>query len=88
MDAQPRGWDGARDGAQLARELLHRLLQDCNGAVLSGRTDHTKFRTQVVVPLLETGPLEMTIQDKRRSSRQQYRITEAGRAALAIAKNT
>lgn len=48
----------------------------------SGRTDRTKFRDQVVAPLLEAGLLEMTIPDKPRSSKQQYRITEAGRAQL------
>lgn len=50
--------------------------------VPSGRTDRTKFRDQVVAPLLEAGLLEMTIPDKPRSSKQEYRITEAGRAAL------
>ncbi|HQP88935.1 MAG TPA: ATP-binding protein [Thermoanaerobaculia bacterium] len=50
--------------------------------VPSGRTDRTKFRDQVVAPLLEAGLLEMTIPDKPRSSKQGYRTTEAGRAAL------
>ena len=50
--------------------------------VPSGRTDRTKIRDQVVAPLLEAGLLEMTIPDKPRSSKQQYRMTEAGRAAL------
>lgn len=44
----------------------------------SGRTDRTKFRDQVVAPLLEAGLLEMTIPDKPRSSRQQYRTTAVG----------
>ena len=48
----------------------------------SGRTDRTKFRDQVVAPLLEAGLLEMTIPDKPRSSKQQYRTTAAGRAVL------
>lgn len=48
----------------------------------SGRTDRTKFRDQVVAPLLKAGLLEMTIPDKPRSSKQQYRITEAGRRTL------
>jgi hypothetical protein len=52
----------------------------------SGRTDRTKFRDQVIAPLLEAGLLEMTIPDKPRSSKQQYRITEAGRAALAATR--
>ena len=48
----------------------------------SGRTNRTKFRDQVLAPLLETGLLEMTSPDKPRSSRQEYRTTAAGRAAL------
>ena len=44
----------------------------------SGRTNRTKFRDQVVAPLLEAGLLEMTIPDKPRSPRQQYRTTTAG----------
>ncbi len=48
----------------------------------SARTDRTKFRDQVVAPLLEAGLLERTIPDKPRSSKQQYRITAAGRALL------
>jgi ATP-dependent DNA helicase RecG len=45
---------------------------------LCGRADRTKFRDQVVRPLLEAGLLEMTVPDKPRSSRQQYRTTAAG----------
>jgi len=52
----------------------------------SGRTDRTKFRDQVLRPLLGAGILAMTIPDKPRSSKQQYRITEAGRAAVATAR--
>ena len=46
--------------------------------VLCGRTDRTKFRHQVVQPLLDAGLLEMTVPDKPRSPRQQYRATAAG----------
>lgn len=52
----------------------------------SGRTDRTKFRDQVLRHPLDAGLLEMTIPDKPRSSKQQYRTTEAGRAALATAR--
>ncbi len=38
---------------------------------------------QIVAPLLEAGLLEMTIPGKPRSSKQHYRITEAGRVALS-----
>lgn len=54
--------------------------------VPSGRTDRTKFRDQVVAPPLEAGLLEMTIPEKPRSSKQRYRITDAGRAALLAAR--
>jgi ATP-dependent DNA helicase RecG len=49
----------------------------------AGRTDRTKFRNQVLKPLLEAGLVEMTIPDKPRSSKQQYRLTDAGRQYLA-----
>lgn len=48
-----------------------------------GRTNRTKFRDQILRPLLEAGLIEMTIPDKPRSPKQQYRITEAGRMALS-----
>lgn len=54
--------------------------------VPSGRSDRTKFRDQILAPLLEAGLVEMTIPEKPRSSKQQYRTTEAGREALAIAR--
>jgi ATP-dependent DNA helicase RecG len=50
---------------------------------LCGRSDRTKFRDQVVRPLLEAGLLEMTIPDKPKSSRQRYRTTEAGKRILS-----
>ena len=49
---------------------------------LCGRSDRTKFRDQVIRPLLEAGYLEMTIPDKPRSSKQRYRTTDAGRRVL------
>lgn len=52
----------------------------------AGRTNRTKFRDQFLAPLLAAGLLEMTIPDKPRSSRQQYRTTAAGRAALENAR--
>ena len=51
----------------------------------SGRSDRTKFRDQVLAPLLHAGLLEMTVPEKPRSSKQQYRTTAAGRAALESA---
>jgi ATP-dependent DNA helicase RecG len=48
----------------------------------SGRSDRTKFRNQVLRPLLDAGLLEMTVPDKPRSSKQQYRTTAAGLACI------
>ena len=45
---------------------------------ITGRSDRTKFRNQVLGPLLDQGLVEMTIPDKPRSSRQRYRTTRAG----------
>jgi len=53
---------------------------------ISGRSDRTKFRHQVIGPLLGGGLVELTIPDKPRSSKQKYRLTDKGRAWLASAK--
>lgn len=49
---------------------------------LAGRSNRTKFRNQVLAPLLAAGLLELTIPDKPRSSKQRYRLTATGRAYL------
>ena len=49
---------------------------------ITGKTDRTKFRNQVLNPLIEAGLLEMTVPDKPRSSKQKYRVTERGRDLL------
>ena len=54
----------------------------------SGVKNKTRFRDQVVAPLLRAGLIEMTIPDKPRSSKQRYRATDAGRAAIATARKT
>ncbi|AKB32607.1 ATP-dependent DNA helicase recG [Methanosarcina siciliae HI350] len=48
-----------------------------------GRTNRTKFREEILNPLLETRLVEMTIPDKPRSSKQKYRLTEKGRELQA-----
>jgi ATP-dependent DNA helicase RecG len=53
---------------------------------ISGRSDRTKFRQQVINPLLADGLIEMTRPDKPRSSLQKYRLTEKGRAWFAERK--
>jgi ATP-dependent DNA helicase RecG len=55
---------------------LQVLMERC------GRTDRTKFRNQVLRPLVEAGLLAPTIPEKPRSPRQRYRTTEAGKALL------
>ena len=50
---------------------------------LAGKRDRTKFRNQVLRPLLKAELLEMTIPDKPRSSKQKYRLTTRGRDLLA-----
>ena len=48
-----------------------------------GRTNRTKFRDQVLSPLIEDRLIEMTIPDKPRSSKQKYRLTEKGKKLIA-----
>jgi ATP-dependent DNA helicase RecG len=50
------------------------------------RSNRTKFRDQVLNPLLKAGLVEMTIPQKPRSSKQQYRLTEKGRQVLTEAR--
>tara|TARA_B100002051_G_C16592180_1_gene563397 strand:- start:40 stop:951 length:912 start_codon:yes stop_codon:yes gene_type:complete len=49
---------------------------------LSGRTNRTKFRDQVLTPLMEESLIEMTIPDKPRSPKQKYKTTRRGLAVL------
>jgi ATP-dependent DNA helicase RecG len=49
---------------------------------IAERADRTKFRNQVLKPMLADGLLEMTVPDKPTSSKQRYRTTEKGRAVL------
>ena len=51
----------------------------------SGARNKAGFRDQVVALLLEAGLFEMTVPDKPRSSKQQFRTIEAGRAAVFAA---
>ena len=47
-----------------------------------GRVNRTKFRDQVLNPLLAKGLIEMTVPEKPKSRLQKYRLTAAGRALL------
>ena len=49
---------------------------------LAERSDRTKFRNQVLNPLIKEGLIEMTIPDKPKSSNQKYRLTDKGRNYL------
>jgi ATP-dependent DNA helicase RecG len=66
-------------------EILHKCCDDnvlVDLMAVTGRSDRTKFRDQVLRPLLEAGLIEMTIPDKPRSSKQRYRLTDKGRQWL------
>jgi ATP-dependent DNA helicase RecG len=70
-------------------EILMKCLEDQPLTALMaivGRSDRTKFRNQVLMPLLAAGLLELTIPDKPRSSKQRYRLTDTGRAYLTTNK--
>ena len=65
--------------------VLRKSLTEQPLAVLlaaSGRSDRTKFRHQVLDPLLQQGLVRMTIPEKPRSSRQRYQTTQAGHKVL------
>ncbi|MFH0967580.1 MAG: transcriptional regulator [Methanobacteriota archaeon] len=47
-----------------------------------GRSDRTKFRKNVLMPLIQDGLIEMTNPDKPRSQHQRYRTTPAGKEML------
>ncbi|MBI4881355.1 MAG: putative DNA binding domain-containing protein [Planctomycetes bacterium] len=72
--------------ATLRKCLLEQRLVEL--MEIAGRTDRTKFRNQVLAPLLAEGLIELTIPDKPRSSRQRYRLTAKGRQFLKTGKGT
>jgi ATP-dependent DNA helicase RecG len=49
---------------------------------VAGRANRTKFRDQVLKPLMEAEYISMTIPDKPTSRNQQYQTTAIGKAAL------
>jgi hypothetical protein len=63
----------AKAGAEATREELQRA---------AGLRDRKHFREQILGPLLRAGLLELSIPDKPRSSKQRYRLTEAGATML------
>ncbi len=76
----------------LSRDQV-KILSNCLNEVtilelmeIFDRTNRTKFRDQVIKPLIDEGWIEMTIPDKPTSSKQKYRITEKGRQLLQNAR--
>ena len=65
--------------------LRNRLTEKAIGTLMASvaRKDRTKFRNQVLKPLLQGGWLETTIPDKPTSSKQKYRPTDKGQQLLA-----
>ena len=47
-----------------------------------GLNNDEHFRKAYLLPSLDAGLIEMTIPDKPRSSKQKYRLTEAGKCLL------
>jgi len=82
--------DNIEKGTKLApswhqAKILEMCLNDSNIVYLmsiDGRTDRTKFRNQVLNPLIADGLIEMTIPDKPTSSKQKYRTTTKGKKLL------
>ena len=73
---------GTKSG--LSRDQVE-ILQNCASEKaigelmnLIGRANRTKFRNQILRPLLDAGFIEMTISDKPTSSKQKYRLTVKG----------
>ena len=67
-------------------EILHKCLAEStllSLMIITGRTDRTKFRHQVLNPILNMGLIEMTVPGKPRSSNQKYRLADKGRKHLA-----
>jgi ATP-dependent DNA helicase RecG len=71
-------------------EILRRCTDDTAiGDLMSiaGRADRTKFRNQILRPLLRTELLRMTNPEKPNSRLQKYHLTKKGRAWLAACGN-
>ncbi len=82
--------DGTRSGPSRDQVTIMANCMNENGIgqlmEVVGRSNRTKFRDQVLKPLLAAGWIEMTIPDKPTSSKQKYRLTEAGKHTLERAQ--
>jgi ATP-dependent DNA helicase RecG len=81
-EGTPEGTPEVRLVAVLQGEMSRRQLQDALAL-----KDDEHFRTAYLNPALEARLIEMTIPDKPQSSRQKYRLTDAGRALLATTQD-
>jgi len=71
-------------------QIIHNLLKDraiTDLMELLGRANRTKFRDQILNPLIRAGLVEMTIPNKPRSSKQKYRLTEKGHQVVQSLKS-
>ncbi len=89
-DAEMTSEAGTKSG--LSRDQV-RILRKCQNdsaigelMFLAGRANRTKFRDQVLKPLLVAGLVDMTIPDKPNSRLQKYRLTMKGKAILQSGK--
>ena len=84
--AQPGGESGTKSGLSRDQvEILRKCLTESligQLMALAGRSNRTKFRDQVLKPMLTSGWVEMTIPDKPTSRLQKYRLTEKGKRLL------
>ena len=87
-------WDQVDSSVQLTAE--HKaILTRANGehAIAElmtwiNRSNRSKFRNQVLAPLLAQGLMTMTIPERPRSSKQRYRLTQAGVALQVQQRNS
>ena len=91
-DLNPRNQVGTKSGPSRDQvDILHKCQIESSLLELmelSGKTNRTKFRDQVLKPLLVDELIEPTIPDKPTSSNQRYRLTAKGRQLLATLGNT
>ena len=85
-DQSPNVFTGTKSGPSRDQVIvLSKCLDESDIVLLMasvGRSNRTKFRDQVLTPLLKEGLLTMTVPNKPRSSKQKYRLTEKGKALL------
>jgi len=86
-EAEGRDQVGTKSGLGRDQvEILRKCIEDqsiTDLMAIAGRTNRTKFRNQVLKPLIEEGLLLMTIPDKPTSSIQKYRLSDKGKKILA-----